>query len=241
MSTNLTGDTMIIGQDLYTSSATQQHVLGQKAVTPDGRTFRYVLAGATALVPGKVQQAPAETTAAQDETITNVAVGDTTVTTTTTTTVTANQFAGGYLVITAGTLGIGQSYKIKSHPAASGAVVTYTLEDPIRVATTGTARLDVYPNPYSGVIVCPTTLTSAPVGVAVHPVAAAQYGWIQVGGPCPILADGANAVGAAVVASNAVAGAVEDAASSGAQGPTIGTCLTSVADAEYGLVNLLLS
>ena len=204
MATSLTGEAMIIGQDLYTSSATQQHSLGQKAVTGDGRVFRYVLAGATALVPGKVQQAPAESTGAQDETITNVAVGDTTVTTTTTTTVTANQMAGGFLVITAGTLGIGQSYKIKSHPAASGAVVTYTLEDPIRVATTGTARVDVYPNPYSGVIVCPTTLTSAPVGVAVHPVAAAQYGWIQVGGPCPILADGANAVGAAVVASIAM-------------------------------------
>ena len=51
MATTLTGDTLIIGQDLYTSSSVPQHVIGQKAVTSDGRVFRYVLAGATALVP----------------------------------------------------------------------------------------------------------------------------------------------------------------------------------------------
>lgn len=205
----LGGATQLAGQAIRSSSATAYHRPGDYFETGDGRGFRYVKAGGTALVPGKLQQAAAEDTSNfQDLAVAVNSVGDTTVTTTSTVTLTANQLAGGFLVITTSTLGLGGTYRIASHPAATAAVVTFTLDDPIAVATTGTVKIDVHPNPYSGVIVNPTTPTSVAVGVAVHAIAASEYGWIQTHGPCAVLADGANAVGSAVVPSNGVAGVV---------------------------------
>lgn len=231
----------VIGQDLYSSSSDPAHAVGEKVETSDGRIFRYCKAGGTALVPGKLQQSSAEDTSnLQDLTCAVNSIGDTTVTTTSTVTLTANQAAGGYLTIANATLGLGHTYRIKSHPAATAAVVTFTLAEPIRVATTGTVKIDVIPSPYDGVVVNPTTPTSGVVGVAVYAVAASEYGWLQTRGPCAVLADGANAVASAVVPSNGVAGAVEDAAAPGAQGPQVGYSMTGAADTEYGTVYLTL-
>lgn len=238
----LSQSTSVIGQNLFTTSSTQQHILGEKVTTPDGRVFRYVKAGATALVPGKLYQAPAEdTTNFQNLTVATNAVGDTTVTTSTTVTVTANQLAGGLLVFTSATTGAGYTYRIKSHPAATAAVVTFTLEDPIITATSGTVKIDVHPNPYDSVILNPTTATSTPVGVAIYPVTASQYGWVQTHGPIAVLADGALGVGNIVSASTGTAGAVKviDSTSTTTIKPSIvGTAQTGVATGEYGLVHI---
>lgn len=235
----LTGLPQLAYQELRTSSALAGHKVGAYMETADGRGYRYTKVGATALVPGKLYQAPAEDTSNfQNLTVAVNSVGDTTVTTTSTVTLTANQLAGGLLAVTSATTGAGNMYRIASHPAVTAAVVTFTLDDPITVATTGTVKIDAHPNPYSGVIINPTTISSVAVGVAVHAVAASEWGWLQTHGPCPVLADGANAVGSAVVASNGVAGAVEDAAAPGAQGLQVGACITGAADTEYGLVFL---
>lgn len=235
----LTQNPASAGQPLYSSSSTQYHALGEKMVAADGREFRYCKAGGTALVPGKLQQSSAEDTGTQNLACAAAAIGATSVTTTTTVTVTANEYAGGYLMVTV-TPGQGYQYKIKSHPAASGAAVTLTLEDPILVALTTNSRVDLVRSPFAGVVVNPTTLTSCPIGAAVYPVAANEYGWIQVKGACNLLADGANAVGSNLVASNGQAGAVEDAAAPGAQ-PFVGTAITGAADTEYGAVYLMLN
>lgn len=243
MSSNshLTGAVATVAQGIFSESSTQLHKLGEVIFANDGRSYRYCKAGGTALVPGKLQQAPAEdTTNFQNLTVTAPSAGDSTITTTSTVTLTANQLAGGFLTITSATTNAGQTFKIKSHPAATAAAVTFTLDDTVTYAPTGTVTIDAHPNPYNGVIVNPTTLSSAPIGVAVYKTTAAYFGWLQVRGPVGVLADGANAVGAAVVASNGVAGAVEDAAGPGAQGPQVGTCITGAADTEYGLVNVSL-
>jgi hypothetical protein len=234
----LSGDVAVAASSVTSSSATKEFALGARAKMPDGRTFRYCLAGGTALVPGKLQQAPAQITNHQNLTPAAAAIGATSVTVTLgATAATANQYAEGWVVVTV-TPGQGYQYKIASHPAAdASATLVLTLEDPIAVALTASSRVDLVLNPYSGVIVNPSTATSAPVGVAVYPVTAAQYGWIQTGGSSVILADGALAVGTNVAASNAVAGAVE--AATGVQA-AIGEALTGVADTEYGAVRLLL-
>lgn len=237
---SVSGDVVVVGQPIMSSSATQLHKLGERVVDGSGRVFRYCKAGGTALVPGKLQQSSAEDTGTQNLAVAAAAIGATTVTTTTTVTVTANEYAGGFVMVTV-TPGQGYQYRIKSHPAATAAAVTLTLEDPIQVALTTSSRIDLVRNPYSAVIVNPTTLTSTPIGVAVYPIAASEFGWLQVGGIANVLADGANAVGAAVVASNGVAGAVEDAAGPGAQGPQVGSCVTGAADTEYGAVLLTLA
>ncbi len=226
-------------QDLFSSSATSGGMqLGGKSVTGDGREFRFVLAGATALVPGTLQQTAAETTGWENLAAAAAAIGATTVVTTTTVTVTANQWAGGYLAVTV-TPGQGYLYQIKGNTAASGAVTTITLADPIQqVALTTASRLDVIMSPYASVIINPATATGTPVGVAVYPVTAAQYGWIQVCGPTNVLADGAVAVGTSLVASNATAGAVE--AATGVQAP-VGIAMEGISTTEYGMIFLNLS
>lgn len=232
---SLTGPVLAEYQDLFSTSTTAGGPngglnLGAKAYTGDGREYRFVLAGGTALVPGKLQQTPAETTGWENLAVAAAAVGATSITTTSTVTVTANAWAGGYVMVTTNT-GAGYQYKIKSNPAKTAAVVTITLEDPILVALDTTSTIDVIANPYSGVIVNPASASGAPIGVGVFPVTAAQYGWIQVAGVANILSDGGTAVGLAVVASNATAGAVETL--TGTQAP-VATALTGVSTTEYG-------
>src|SRR5436853_4270705 len=98
-----TTDVVVVGQPIFSSSSTQLHTLGEKCVTPDGRVYRYVKAGGTTLVPGKLQQSSAEVTGDQNLAVTASAIGATTITTTSTVTVTANQYAGGYAIIAAST------------------------------------------------------------------------------------------------------------------------------------------
>jgi len=236
MSTQLTGAITVVAQQLHSESSTALHDIGSLVHSNDGRSYRYCKAGGTALVAGKLQQSSAEdTTNFQNLTCAVSSAGATSITTTSTVTLTANKLAGGLLTVTAATTGAGFLYKIKSHAAATAAVVTFNLEDPVVVATTGTVTIDAAPNPYSAVIVNPTTASSAAIGVAIYNITAAYYGWLQVGGVASILNDGGSTVGTNVSASNATAGAVEAAVT--AQG-AIGIALTGVATTEYGLVKL---
>lgn len=236
--TYLTGAIQAAAQSIFSESQTALHNIGEVVFSNDGRAFRYCKAGATALVTGKLQQASAEdTTNFQNLTVTAPSLGATSITTTSTVTLTVNQLQGGFLTVTSATTGAGQLLKIAGHAAATAAAVTINLEDPVAIACTGTTKIDMAPNPFSAIVVNPTTLTSAPVGVAVYNVTAAYFGWLQVAGVASILADGANVVGSNLVASNGVAGAVEDAAAPGAQ-PLVGTAVTGCADTEYGLVKL---
>lgn len=238
MATSFSSNPVTAPQGPLVAGATspQDIQLGAKFVDQNGNAYRYCLVGGTALVPGKLYQAPAEITNHQDLTPAAAAIGATQVTVTLgATAVTANQYAGGYFIVTV-TPGQGYKYLISSHPAASGgATCVITLADPILVALTTSSRCDLVLNPYSGVIVNPTTASSAPVGVAVYPIAASSYGWLQTGGVAALLADGALVVGTNVCASNATAGAVE--AATGVQA-LVGIAVTGVATTEYGAVKL---
>jgi hypothetical protein len=212
--TNIGSTPQVIAQGALVASTTQQHVLGEKAVSSDGRTFRYVKAGAVALVPGNVIQSPAIVANHVNLTPTAaVAVGATTVTLTLgATAVTANQYSGGYLTVEIGTTGAGQTLLIKSHPAASGsATLVVTLEDPFVTATSGTVTMSLVQNNYNGVIQAPiTTLTGTPVGVALFPIAAGSFGWIVSRGITGVLADGVITVGTVACAvPSAAAGAAK--------------------------------
>lgn len=226
----------ITPQDLFTSSSTAGTDIGALATTGDGRLFRYALAGGTSLVPGKLQQSSAQDTSNfQDLTVTAPAAGATSIVTTSTVTLTANQLAGGFLTISSASTNAGYTLKIKGNTAATAAVTTIYLEDAVIAAPTGTTKIDVIPNPYSGVIVNPATASSNPVGAAVYAVTNAQYGWLQTHGPASVLADGTVVVGTGLVASNATAGALE--ALTGVQAP-VATAITGIATTEYGFVFL---
>lgn len=239
MASSLKGPGIVAeGQDIFSTSSTASTQLGAYAETADGRGFRYVQASGVALVPGKLYQASAEdTTNLQGLGISAaVSAAGTSLTTGSTVTLSANQVAGGFLVITKGT-GAGYTYKIKSNTAASSATATFVLEDPLIAALDTTSVVDIQLNPYQGVIVDPTTATSCPVGVAVYPVSATWYGWLQTHGPVGVLAQGTVGVGNYVIAANSTnAGAVSANATGTAA--LVGFALTGIASTEYGQVFL---
>lgn len=230
---SLYGVPVIYGIKPHETETVPSHELGAIGIDGTGRQYRYARAGDTALVVGNLLQNAAEDTNDQNLAFSAAAVGSTTVTTTTTVTVTANQYANGYLVVSV-TPDLGRTYRIKSHPAATAATVTFTLYDPIVTAWTTATRADCVANLYEGVIQNPTTATGAPVGVAVAAIAASSYGWIGTKGVFSVLSDAATTVGAAVAASNGTAGAVEDVAST-TQAP-IGVAVTGIASGENGAV-----
>lgn len=239
MATTISSQILVSPEDVFASSATNYSTLGAKATTGDGRSFRYCLAGATALVPGKLQQSSAQDgTNYQNLAAAAAAIGATQLTISTSTTVASNALSGGLLSVTTST-GAGYTYQIGGNTATSGATgLVITLNDPLLVATDTNSRFDVIPNPYSSVIINPSAASSAPCGVAIYPVVAAQYGWVQVQGVATVLADGAVTVGTQLVASNATAGAVE--ALTGVQA-IVGTAMTDISTTEYGLVNFELA
>lgn len=213
-STQFSGPTTSFAQGLYDTSTLQNHVLGEKAFSNDGRTFRYVKVGAVALVPGNVIQSPAIVANHVNLTPTAVStVGDTTVTVTLgATAATANQYANGTLTFEKGTTGAGQTLLIKSNPAAAlSTTLVVTLADAVVTTTSGTVTASLVQNNYQGVIQAPvTTLTGTPVGVAVAPLAAASFGWICSRGITGVLADGAQTVGVTAAAvPSAAAGAAK--------------------------------
>lgn len=237
--TSLSSRPQIIGQEVNSNSTDQLMPLGSYAETVDGRGFRYCKVGATSTVSGRIYQAAAEDTSNfQNLTVAVNSVGDTTVTTTSTVTLSANDLAGGTLVVVSATLGSGRMYKIKSHPAASAAVVTFTLEDPIAVATTGTVKIDCHPNPYNGVIIVPAgAATSATVGVATNIITNGKFGWLQTHGPAPVLSSTAMTVGNNVIPLMATAAGAGTAAVDGVKA-TIGYAMTGIATTDVGHVFL---
>lgn len=239
MSTLKGNSISVAPQDIFTSSSTQATDLGALASTGDGRHFRYVLAGGTSLVPGKLQQSPAQDTTNLNPSggiaVTAAAVGATQVTLTASLTLTANQLAGGFMTVSV-TPGQGYSYKVKGNTAVSAAAnCVVTLEDPILVALTTSSRVEFCLNPHNGVIVAPTTATGSPVGVAIYPITNAQYGWIQTHGVVGCLTDAGTTVGLGLKQSTNTAGAVMTAAATGSTvGYAINTCVTT----EYNNVFL---
>ena len=225
------------GIPLTLDEANPSSSLGALYVAPDGiRRYRYARAGAN-LVVGNLLQGPTEDTADEDIAGTVQAIG-TTALVTAAMTVTANQYAGGYVVVTV-TPGLGTMYRIHSHAAFTGAAATFQLEEPLTVATTATTRLDFVANPFNGVLQWVATPTAVVTGVAVNDITSGQYGWIAVGGPASCLSDGGGiAVGAAVSGSNATAGAVETGVAGQAQ---IGSAMSGIAANENGLVWLNIS
>jgi hypothetical protein len=200
--------------------------VGQKFQTADGKIVTLVQNGGTALVAGRLIQAPASIGANHTGlTLSTAAIGATSITITAGgTLITANQYAGGTLVISAGT-GAGQTFKIVSHLAATSSGTTVLqLEEALSVATLtsdskGSLTLNAYGSRFgtdfttSGVIVCPTTATGQVIGATIYPIPAStatscSYGWIVTHGSVGILNGANTAIGLDVMPGGSVAGSV---------------------------------
>ena len=239
MSSNL-GNSFVVPGGIESQSSVPLTQLGSIAVTNDGRKFRYVRAGGTGIAAGILCQSVTEdTTNWENLSVAAAAAGSRTVTTTSTVTLAANLLAGGYLTVTT-TPGIGYTYKIAGNSVAAAAVVNIYLEDPIVVALTTASKIDVIPDPDGAVVIFANgtgTHTGNIRGVAVYPLTAYYYGWLQIGGVGTVLGDSNTiTVGSCVVGSKAIDGAV--GVQTEVTDPIVGTAITGIASTEYGLVNL---
>lgn len=207
---NIAGNPTLGSIDLYTSDTVQMNELGQLIFGDNGKAFRYVQAGASALVVGNLLQSSAVDTQFDDMAVTAQAAGLTTVTVTNGTTVlTGGEFAGGTLSVSV-TPGLGDEYTVlSSSAAANGGTITLTIDRPLRTAWTTSTKVTLRRSPFAGVIQCPTTLTGTVVGVAITAIPASSFGWIQTKGVAGVLSDNSTgAVGSDVSAPGASAGSV---------------------------------
>ena len=203
-----------IYQSAFSSKATAQHAVGERAETADGRRYRYVECGATALVVGDCIQSRLEDVDHDNVTVRATAIGATALLITTGSSggaLDANEYAEGYAVIDT-TPGLGYVYRIKEHAAIAASTdgtLTLLPEDAIEVALTTDSKVTLVPNPYKDVIQSPVTTNSGtPLGGAIYPIAANEFGWIQSGGLGAGLIAGTPAVGQPVTNQGATAGAL---------------------------------
>jgi hypothetical protein len=251
-----------IGGSTFVSSSSELYELGTRGYTRDGRAFRYVRAGAAALVAGDVIQGPAPIAGhltLTPHTTSGQYVGDSTLRLTCASSVAIGFYNEGYAVIASGA-GQGLMYQIREQTAAvsTGATGTFKLydDDGLAVAITTTSRITLIPNKYNGVIEAPvTTATGRIVGVAVYPIAITQYGWIQTWGPCTVFGGDTNTIGTAVDGISSTAGRVRafsvvtvvPAATTSqtiagtAGGQAIGYLMQTNVDGQYVIVDLTIS
>lgn len=132
------------------------------------------------------------------------------------TAVTANQYAGGFVIVRDAT-GEGQTARIASHPAALGnATCAITLEEGFAVApVASTSEVNLIPAHGNGVIITPTTTATSGgyIGIGLYPIAASAYGFLVSKGIVAGLSDNTEpVVGTAIGASLVTAGAIGDVA-----------------------------
>ena len=186
------------GDEKIQSSA-QEFDLGQRGQTPDGRVYRYAKNSSAALTTSGNLLDGIALVAAHDMDVPctgSTAAGSSTLSLEVPTTdLTLNQYAGGYLIINDGP-GIGEVYRILSHPvhdASDDATVIITLDEVTATATTTSTLVGLVYSPYKDVKVVEGdgTMTTGPLGLNPMPVTASYYFWMQTSGITSVLAGAA--------------------------------------------------
>lgn len=207
-----TGPAQLSTQDIFKTSTTKLMRLGVQGATRDGRLFRYGLAGAVAISPGKINQVPAVVANHQNIAVqTASVVGDQNLSVTLgATATTADQYADGY-VIGYDASGVGQALAIQNNSvAALSTTCVISLYDPIAIVQTTSGKVNLELNPWGGTLVYATGATTEFCnGVANVSQAIAAYGWYQTRGTAAVLGNGTITKGSGVVPGQTTAGSVD--------------------------------
>lgn len=207
-----TGPAQLSTQDVYKVSTTKLFRLGTQGATHDGRLFRYGLAGAVTLAPGKINQVAAVVANHQNIAVfAAAAVGDQNIQVTLgATATTANQYDDGY-VIGYDVSGVGQSLLIQGTPVlALSTSGPFALYDPIATAITTSGKVNLEQNPWSNALVYATGATTQFCnGVANVSLPATNYGWFQTRGTAAVLGNGSITQGSGVIPGQTTAGSVD--------------------------------
>tara|TARA_Y100000310_G_C20467728_1_gene708478 strand:+ start:44 stop:778 length:735 start_codon:yes stop_codon:yes gene_type:complete len=224
---------------IYSEEATQSVDLGTRVEMDDGSVFRYVGCDGTGIGVGLLVQyggtvldieassyvvsvATYNGTDAQ-KSIIELGTG----------TLTANAYAGGFIVIDSST-GAGQRRKIKSNTTTQ--IVLY---DALNTAVSATSHAHLIPNPYNDVKL--STASGASIGlilgVTVGALTADYYGWIQTRGWAAVKDTATPAIGIPLIQGTTAGNTLELAETTfgqqvGVPPYTFGT------NADFGLVYL---
>lgn len=165
-------------------------------------------------------------------------------------TITANQLAGGYLLVETGS-GAGYTYRIKGNTAtgtpASGNI-RIELREPLQSTVSPNTSVNISPCPWNDFTAADPTTNNICIGVSCSTTTTSKpYGWVCTAGQIGVLQQGTIVAGQAVMLSTSVNGAVTVfggvyttvAQLLGLQ--ALGTCTTIGADAKYCTILLNLS
>tara|TARA_R100001086_G_scaffold249805_1_gene191041 strand:+ start:912 stop:1652 length:741 start_codon:yes stop_codon:yes gene_type:complete len=232
-----------------TETSDQREDVGVTGRTRDGRLWRYGHNASVALVSGhNLSQAAVVANHASDRVVaTGGAAGASSIIVTLGSTAsTEDYYKNGYLYVNDNG-SEGSLYVIATNAAtASDGAQTVPIADEgglTEAITAGTDQVGLIQNLWEDVVVFPTTVTGAPVGLATINVQADYYFWVLVAGVAPARADTAVSVGASIEPSAAYAGGVDLFDRSGSiDAPQIGVCAgVAAVDTEFQLFNFLIS
>lgn len=209
---SFTGPLQLSTVEVYKTSATKLMPLGTQGATKDGRVFRYGLAGASTLAPGKINTTAAVVANHQNIAVqTATAVGDQQIAVTVgATAVAVGEYDDGY-VIGYDASGVGQALRVAGTPSiSSSGTGTLFLGDAVATAQTTSGKVNLEHNQWYSAIVAPSSSTGDFVnGVANVSIPAGSYGWFQTRGPAAVLGNGSITKGSGVIQSATTAGAVD--------------------------------
>lgn len=207
-----TGPIQLSTTDVNRTSTTKLLPLGSQGATRDGRLFRYGLAGAVTLAPGKLNQNAAVVANHQNIAVAAAAnPGDTTLSVTLgATATTAGQYDDGH-VIGFDVAGQGQAIRISGTPVlAASATGAINLGDPVLQALTTSSKVNLEQNLWSNALVYATGATTQFAnGVANVSIPAANFGWFQTRGTAAVLVNGSIAAGSGLIPGQTTAGSVD--------------------------------
>ena len=200
------------GFEKQTTSKKRQ-VYGATMALADGRIFRYVENGGTAIAEGLVVVSEAPAGNHDDDLVvaTSSSVGGFTIGVTLGGTAAAKDlYAEGYLRPNLASTTPHELYKIKGHAAiSSSATGTFTIDEPDgfqTAITAGTDSVGLLKSPYKDIVVAPAAVAGRFVGVTCADLEADYFGWVQVAGLANVKMDGTPAFGTLVGASSNHAG-----------------------------------
>jgi hypothetical protein len=243
------------------SGTTKFYKLGQRAMLPDGRVFRYALANG-AIGAGQLCQMKATLVDFDMDLVCEATVAGansiSVVTGSTHPAIGTDEFEDGYIHINDGA-GEGHIYRIRSHTsvaADSSTVMAFSLELDDRVdeaLVNATSLAGLVENPYKDVVlVDPDTAQTMPLGAAPAEISDNEYFWLQTFGLASVRIEGGTAVPvvarsvvAAVSTSDGLSGSVEAATTAHVPDndqPQIGISVgIASVDGDYGLIFLTLA
>jgi len=226
---------------IYETSTDSQlaGMLGDVKEMEDGRKFRLCKnsSTATALVPGKLVQAKADTNYSESLVIVGDSVaGDTTVVVTVESgdsDLEVNALKDGYFCIDTGTGHLGHGRKIKENTAAEDTEnTTLTFYDALTDAVTGGTDAGAWVFPlYKDVVL--EAASGKIIGVSICDVAASEYFWAQTTGACPMVVGSNLTRGLSAHSDGSGLATVNTGAETAA---VIGTCMQTQATGLVGFV-----